>query len=159
MEGSRLLRFSRIAVTTLSLTACALLAALWVRSYHEEPWLRVPSNNLDRWKYIDKSEVKRMYQLTSWNGAILVATTTVDPSTNRWSVSYPGKNQTLLGFGVRRNGPMRSAKLPYWFLVFLSATTAVIPWLSWSNRISLRTLLIATTLVAVGLGVAVYLAR
>jgi hypothetical protein len=154
-----MLKYLRIAVTALCLTACVLLVVLWVRSYHEEPWLRVPSNNLDRWKYIDKSEVKRMYQLTSWDGAILVATTTVDPRTNRWSIGYPGKNQTLLGFGVRRNGPMLSAKLPHWFLVLFAATIAVVPWLSWSKRFSLRTLLIATTLVALGLGMVVYLAR
>src|SRR5687768_4398760 len=33
MERSRTVRFLRIAVTALSLTACVLLIALWVRSY------------------------------------------------------------------------------------------------------------------------------
>jgi hypothetical protein len=42
---------------------------------------------------------------------------------------------------------------PHWFLSALAATFAIVPWihkLRW--RFSLRTLLIATTLVAVGLG-------
>lgn len=48
--------------------------------------------------------------------------------------------------------------LPHWFLVVVSATTAAIPWIHWSNRFSLRTLLIATTLLAVVLGLAMYAA-
>jgi hypothetical protein len=36
---------------------------------------------------------------------------------------------------------------------------AIVPLVSWSNRFSLRTLLIATTLVAVGLGLIVWLMR
>src|SRR6476469_5066865 len=49
------------------------------------------------------------------------------------------------------------AVLPYWFLVSLSVIFAVGPWirqLRW--RFSLRTLLIATTLVAVVLGLIVW---
>jgi hypothetical protein len=52
------------------------------------------------------------------------------------------------------------AVLPYWFLVSLSAIFAVGPWirqLRWC--FSLRTLLIATTLIAVLLGLAVWLTR
>jgi hypothetical protein len=47
--------------------------------------------------------------------------------------------------------------IPHWFPVLLLATLATAPWLR--RRFSLRTLLIATTLVAVGLGVVVYAAR
>jgi hypothetical protein len=49
--------------------------------------------------------------------------------------------------------------VPYWFLVLAAALWAAIPWLPWwSSRFSLRTLLIATTLVAVLLGLVVYAA-
>ena len=42
---------------------------------------------------------------------------------------------------------------PYWFWLLMPTTIAAISWLPWwSNRFSLRTLLIATTLIAVGLG-------
>jgi hypothetical protein len=47
--------------------------------------------------------------------------------------------------------------LPYWFPVLVAGTVAIVPWLRW--RFSLRTLLIATTLVAVLLGLLVYAAR
>lgn len=49
---------------------------------------------------------------------------------------------------------------PSWLLVILMASIATIPWirhLTW--QFSLHTLLIATTLVAVVLGLAVYVAR
>jgi len=46
--------------------------------------------------------------------------------------------------------------LPYWLLTLPLVTLAAAPWLRW--RFSLRNLLIATTLVAVVLGLAVYAA-
>jgi hypothetical protein len=55
---------------------------------------------------------------------------------------------------------------PHWLAAMLCVVCAAIPWsfiavsrLPWSKRYSLRTLLIATTLVAVGLGLIVWLAR
>jgi hypothetical protein len=53
-----------------------------------------------------------------------------------------------------------SLTAPYWFFVLFSGTAAVVPWIHevrW--HFSLRTLLIATTLVAVVLGLAVYANR
>ena len=50
--------------------------------------------------------------------------------------------------------------IPYWFFVFVTATLTTAPWirqLRW--RFSLRTLLIATTLVAAVLGLIVYALR
>lgn len=43
-----------------------------------------------------------------------------------------------------------SVLLPDWFLVFLTAALVAVPWIQWSKQLSLRTLLIAITLVAVG---------
>ena len=56
--------------------------------------------------------------------------------------------------------PLHLFAIRYWSPVVLSATLATVPWirhLSW--RFSLRTLLIAMTLVAVVLGLAVYAAN
>ena len=44
--------------------------------------------------------------------------------------------------------------IPYLFFVLLAATLAAVPWIHW--RFTTRTLLIATTLIAVVLGLAVY---
>jgi hypothetical protein len=50
-------------------------------------------------------------------------------------------------------------RIPYWLLVFTSGALAAIAWLPWSKRFSLRTLLIATTLVAIVLGIIVWMSR
>jgi hypothetical protein len=46
---------------------------------------------------------------------------------------------------------------PHWIVVIVSGAVAIMPWLRW--RFSLRTLLIATTVVAVVLGLIVYVSR
>ena len=50
----------------------------------------------------------------------------------------------------------RSILVPFWVLGLPIAGMAIAPWRSWSGRFSLRTLLIATTLVAVVLGLAAW---
>jgi hypothetical protein len=47
--------------------------------------------------------------------------------------------------------------VPFWFLILGGTFSGVAPWLRWSKRYSLRTLLIATTLVAVVLGLIVWM--
>ena len=47
--------------------------------------------------------------------------------------------------------------LPHWFAALCPAALAAIPWIRW--RFSLRTLLIATTLVAAALGTILALSR
>jgi hypothetical protein len=46
--------------------------------------------------------------------------------------------------------------MPHWFLLLVASSIAILPWVGWSTSFSLRTLLIATTLVAVVLGFVVY---
>jgi len=42
---------------------------------------------------------------------------------------------------------------PYWFLVPVSCLLATTPWIHWSRRFGLRTFLIATTVIALAMGV------
>ena len=57
------------------------------------------------------------------------------------------------------DGAMACLSIPvchsFLYAVLVSATIAAAPWIRWSKRFTLRTLLIATTLVAVVLGVIV----
>jgi hypothetical protein len=57
---------------------------------------------------------------------------------------------------VRIQGTAYAICVSYWLLMFAAAFIAAMPWLSF-NRFSLRTLLLATTLVAVVLGLVVWL--
>jgi len=47
--------------------------------------------------------------------------------------------------------------IAYWLMTVSALATCVLPWIGWSTRFSLRTLLIATTLVALLLGLFVWL--
>ncbi len=53
----------------------------------------------------------------------------------------------------------RVIRVPYWFLVTLTGAVAVVVFSRTDLQFSLRTLLIATTLLAVVLGLGVWLAR
>ena len=46
--------------------------------------------------------------------------------------------------------------VPDWFFIGVAAVLSAAPWIRWSNRFSLRTLLITTTVVAVLLGLVVW---
>jgi hypothetical protein len=69
------------------------------------------------------------------------------------------KYEVGLGFGGLHS--LSAWFVPYWFLVILSAfITAVTGWLPWKRwRFSVRTLIVATTLVAVVLGLIVWFSR
>jgi hypothetical protein len=64
-----------------------------------------------------------------------------------------------LGFSFYPRNAYCGLTLPYWFNVLFAFGAAVFPWirLEWFRHFSLRTLLIAPTLVAVLLGVVVWL--
>ena len=49
--------------------------------------------------------------------------------------------------------------VPTWIITLLFAAAVAIPWIHWQRRFSLRTLLAATTLLAVVLGLAVWAAK
>lgn len=57
-------------------------------------------------------------------------------------------------FYINEQGPAVTG--PDWFLIGVAIALSAAPWLRWSNRFSLRTLLITTTLVAVVLGLIVW---
>jgi hypothetical protein len=107
----------------------------------------------------------------SWPGAIGVSVNPQNPVPSRWEyASLPaepwldGMKKHNHSYPSRVWGKFQFDRdawfIPYWFLVLVSATLTAISWLPWwSKRFSLRTLLIATTLVAVVLGAIVYAVR
>jgi hypothetical protein len=152
-----MLKYLRIAVTALSLTACVLLVALWVRSYwwSDNFMLRLPNPHV----FI----IHSMYGQTDWylssgfkfSGTWTIEANTVARETEGIAGGPPSWLRQLSFFRLHR----RPVSFPHWVLVLLFAIFAAAPWIRWSKRFSLRTLLIATTLVAVVLGAVIYLAR
>ena len=139
MERSRVTRYIRIAVTALSLTACVLLIALWVRSY----W------------WVDAAYIAQTYSAGSMQGDIYVMPGIYNSTPARILVHDIGpiRTRSIRNADGKTVWKIDGQVVPIWILVVSSAALAVLPWLRW--RFSLRTLLIATTLVAVGLGVIV----
>jgi hypothetical protein len=139
-----MLKYLRIAVTALSLTACVLLIALWVRSYtwHDGVWGRFSEA---RGFHLSSHEGRVQLSMLSFLGIVewrIVHAELIDrvgpPN------YFPAFECPLSTFGLY-------AAVPYWILLAVTATFAA--GLATKCRFSLRTLLIATTLVAVGLGI------
>jgi hypothetical protein len=172
MERSRTIRFLRFAVTALSLTACVLLMALWVRS--RELW---DSINF-------QLGPGQKYHVASCNGKLAACRLPNFGRNGKRLVDQFGGQLFHSGWHVWNTGPwarpVRSGGLivfttltpmrasePYifpaasisnWILILITAIAAAVPWVDrLSFRFSLRTLLIATTLVAVGMGAIVLL--
>ena len=116
-----------------------LLIVLWVRSYWWMDTLKYP-------------------HIASVYGRIFI---------NEGIVFYDNRTLTLSPCGVRsypligvKVQPMRrGTEVPFWALVPPAFVLTVTPWLRLGFQFSLRTLLIATTAIAVVLGLAVWSLR
>jgi hypothetical protein len=144
-----MLKYLRIAVTALSLTACMLLVALWMQSY---TWTDL----------VFGSKANSPIEVAAWSqqGQLgFTSTTYVSeiPHINEFGVrsetDFILPRGKFLGFGYYYQKTHVFLMAPYWFAILTTIGLAAAPWIKW--RFSLRTLLIATTLVAVGLGIIV----
>jgi hypothetical protein len=154
-----MLKYLRIAVTALSLTACVLLVALWVRSYWRNDAFtgghflyigaRAGKVGMLQWRPGDARRWRR------------IASTPISADDAHSSLLFASPIESpprkLLGFRWIIHQNQREIEAPIWVPVLFAAILAVAPWVRWSSRFSLRTLLIATTLIAVGLGMVVAL--
>ncbi len=151
-----MLRRLRIAASVFFAAVAVALCVLWVRSYFVSEWVLVPVSG------------------SSWVGphslrGQLILETRSTPSVPEYG-PYPWlkygstspKNffpleKTFLGFGQNRTQRGAAIVIPLWFLVLVAAAAAGRQWLSW--RFSLRTMLLAMTLAAVALWLAVRAGR
>jgi hypothetical protein len=154
------LRYLRIAWSVGWGLAAALLIVLWVRSFY---FGDVILWSVTKWNGL---------QFTSTQGGLTVQHCSLDGAGHHggmvfpnwlWSTSavggFGGDTQTILGFNVR-HVPYYVA-FPYWAPVATCMALATTPFLVGKPffHFSLRTLLIATTLVAVVLRAIVYAIR
>jgi hypothetical protein len=168
----------RIAWSIAWGVACVLLILLWVRSYwwNGSAEIRVSSTR----ELMVMSVQGYTYWGTlpdqdwNWNVSIepldegnqtFILTSGIRTDThgiirtgNLASNANAGLNwRGRFGFGLSHSPDVQFVSFPHWFLALLSAAFATAPWLRW--RFSIRTLLIAMTLVAVALGLIAWLSR
>jgi hypothetical protein len=153
-----MLKFLRIAATALCLTACVLLVALWVRSFETYD---------DIVGHVGQT---RLVVVCSYDG-YLGAGTSVWPSLpppyteyHPWRINSfrIGDESWFSGDSLIRWRYYEASAavndsvvlVPHWFVASLTAALAGAPWVRFSKRFSLHTLLIATTLVGLGIVVA-----
>ena len=158
----RFLRYLRIAFSATCLIACLSFAALWLRSYWwldalnaKPPELQLNASSLNG-KLVFERKVGKWHD---WDAVHPWELTSgeVDSGTYlgplKWEAQYSRLNISIYdspnyyGYVV----------VPHYYPVALTAIVAGIPWIPWSLRFRLRTLLIAMTLSAGVLGLYVYL--
>jgi hypothetical protein len=158
-----MLKYLRIAVTALSVTACVLLIVLWVRSY----W---------RFDTVEGDIGGHLVRLLTASGNLrfdVVNPRNTPPQWN-WSTEVIKEKQSVGLNPLDRDGgrsfscrlfnistsPRRTyAWMPFLVPVLLAASLGVFPWAIAIRRFSLKALMILCTLVAVGLGVFLFVIR
>lgn len=151
----------RIAFSITCLVACALLMALWVRSYWrmDQVYGHTSATQLLHFGSMRAQvTVRRVknYRGTGIRLNWLPESEPVSDILQRRQQKFPDGQGDLLvyrygsryGFGWLHDG----VYVPHWFLALIMGTVAAILLIPWSLRFSLRTLLIAMTLVAIVLG-------
>jgi hypothetical protein len=143
----------RIAWSVAWGIAVVLLVALWGRSYR---WI-------DGIAYDGTGTI---YVCMTLHGHIMLFCNLDDAKGNGWGFQSKRVEESLpdlsavpsilgVNYDLRANTPY--VLIPLWELVLIFAGFGTVPWMRWTRRFSVRTLLIATTLVAVGLGLIVWL--
>jgi hypothetical protein len=146
------------------MTACVLLVALWVRSYERREYVAIRVSNTVALSAIslqgrivfvgDVQPVDRRPGLIAWM--------TESEQVTGWNLPWLGEPIRRATWGMRIQRLTLgiagiAVQIAHGLLLLVLGTIAVAPWLSWRSRFSLRTLLIGTTLVAIGLGIVVAL--
>jgi hypothetical protein len=153
--------------------ACVLLVVLWVRSYWtvDAPHFKLSGYVLCRvtsFRGCIYFRVDKMMALNEFPSRAEVRSAgNVDWP--RWGWWTPTIQEYADGRPIPKHFPwfsftafktLFSVGTPIWFWLILCGTIAVVPWIrQWHLRFSLRTLLIAMTVVAVVLGLIVWAVR
>jgi hypothetical protein len=146
MNRPRLIRGVRIAVSAVFGMLCVLLLVLWVRSYWALSTFGeyvTPSHRYHLYSF--KGQLVLSKYQRSWAGAELILFAPTE------GLEEVAAHPPRFGIGTWYGGDF--IVVSYWLVTVANLCLAIVPWLPW--RFSLRTLLIATALIAGVLGLAV----
>jgi hypothetical protein len=151
-----MLRYARYAPATFFALLAAGFVALWVRSYD---FMDAASGPIGKW-YVFPSTIRGTTMIEFANSATFVQVE------KKWRFSSTPLNSmgpiedhskhTTFGFGIRPRSRSICLYFPLWVLVAASLGLAALFAIKRTWRYSLRTILVATTLLAGLLGLAVY---
>ncbi len=145
----------RIAFSITCLIACMLLIALWVRSYW---WVETVFVPITKTSYFILGSDPNAFGIGFGGKSPHFTQAWLKMRTDEWLTHGEPHDRWFYLTFFRIYGA--SVWMPYWCGVLLSASFATVPWKRQLRfRFTTRTLLIATTLVAVVLGLIVWLVR
>jgi hypothetical protein len=133
----------------------ASLIALWARSYWSVDTFY---SNIFGFAFKTQSVKGSLELIRNPNGPWGISTMSLDD----WMKRRKAQQALMRYVYQRTNTPpvvRVFASVPHWLAALSLAIFATAPWLGWSKRFGLRTLLIATTLIAIVLGIVVWTAR
>jgi hypothetical protein len=139
MSSPKLFKSLRIAWSVGWGVVAVLLVALWIRSYWRQDCFHIPPGKNNR-----------MFAVASFSGILGIRDAPVSIYTHPWRLSttvwreWP--DHTVFGIYYKDEPQQWTLEVNDWLLVLSSVALASTPW--FRLRFSLRTLLIATTLVA-----------
>lgn len=154
-------RKTRIGASVLFGISAVAMCALWVRSYWQHDMAVFVINS--SFGLASSSVAGRVMAggFVPNSGSPPERTwifRTVDlPDWRQFRAKAERDMRVICGFGAAREKDNAYATVPHWFLVGLLAAIATLPWLTF--RFSLRTMLFATTVIAVLLGMIVWSGR
>ena len=160
----KFLRYLRIAFSAICLIACVLLIALWVRSFHVHDRLQLRIREVGP-QFLVAHSLEGRFALAKkvygGDSTILSVQNAGSPTGNAGFPDDAGNFPDSFSFRIFRwKSGLTELQIPMWFPVAIFASMSAIPWLlQFRWRFSLSTLLIATTLIAVVLGLAVWAVR
>jgi hypothetical protein len=138
----------RIAFSAVCGGLCLLMILLWVRSYWApQSFAGLGYNGVSKRGVIAAFRAKpiRKFDVDLGYSVIRFGVPVAD------FAPLHGR----LGFYKLWDKKLWILQIPYWSLVAMTIMFSAVPWANWSRRFSLRTLLIATTLVAILMGLIV----
>src|SRR5262245_12422420 len=131
--------------------ACLLLVVLWAKSI----WCPYCIDRTKGGVHTSIAAARGVIAVSryDWNNEIFV----IEDKNWGHRARYPQFDWRHLAF--KRNGRYLQFQTPFRLPLALTIAFATLPWMRWSKRFSIRSLLIATSLVAVVLGLAVWMVR
>ena len=151
MNRPRLIRGLRIAVSVFFGVPCILLVALWVRSYWWHDGLTLTVQNPQTFFcYSNRGRLSFRYEFRPDKDEWVY--TSFQPNFREEELRLIEEQVPCWRFST---SPLNTI-FPHWFAVMIFGFLMAVPWLYQQWNFSLRTLLIATTLIAVVLGILVW---
>jgi hypothetical protein len=152
-----MLRHSRIAWSVMCGTVCVLMLVLWVRSWSWQDHCGYAFGEYQDLSCISVNGLLRV----DWGEDPFAdfAASGAFVNSDEMCEIYSDDEVPTAHFRLDADWDYVIVEVPHWFVIVLLAVIGTLPWWRWSRRFSLRTLLIATTVVAVGIGVAVMILK